>query len=277
VPALPSSLTDPIWDQVKALLPDRVDEHPLRCHRPRIDDRIVFDLLINALVFGAGYRRIADERCSATTLRRRRDEPIAAGVMDHLEHLAREGYDRMIGLDLDDLAVDGCATKAPCGGDVAGKNPTDRGKLGIKRSTITDAGGLPLGVVSAPANRHDSPLLAPTLDLLKDLGPLPERSCVHLDAGYDSGTTRQLLADRGLDAAIATKGIPAPVQATGRWPVERTHAWHNTFYKLARCTERRQVVADFYIALASTVILVRRLIRAAWTAYRWDTRPSRRP
>jgi transposase len=277
VPALPSCLTDPIWDQIQALLPDRVDDHPLHCHRRRIDDRIVFDLLINALVFGVGYRRIADQRCSATTIRRRRDEWIAAGVMDHLEHLAREGYDRMIGLDLADVAVDGCLTKAPCGGEVAGKNPTDRGKLGIKRSTLVDAGGLPLGVVSAPANRHDSPLLAPTLDLLKDMGPLPEHTRVHLDAGYDSQVTRQVLTDRGLDAEIATKGIPAPVQATKRWPVERTHAWHNTFFRLSRCPERRQVVADFYIALANTVILIRRLIRAAWTAYRWDTRPRRRP
>ncbi len=52
---------------------------------------------------------------------------------------------------------------------------------------------------------------------------------------------------------------------------------HNSFYKLARCTERRQVVADFYIALANTVVLVRPLLRAAWTSYRWDTRPRRRP
>jgi len=277
VPALPSCLTEPIWEQVRPLLPDHHDDHPLGCHRPRIPDRVVFDLLINALVFGAGYRRIADERCSATTLRRRRDEWVAAGVMDRLEQLARHGYDRMIGLELDDVAVDGCATKAPCGGEVAGRNPTDRGKLGIKRSTLTDAGGLPLGVISAPANRHDFPLLAPTLDTLKDLGPLPEDTCVHLDAGYDSHVTRQLLADRELRGRIAGKGVPAPVQATKRWPVERTHAWHNTFYKLARCTERRQIVADFYIALANTVILVRRLLRRAWTLYRWDTRPRRRP
>ena len=277
MPALPSCLTEPIWEQVRRLLPDHHDDHPLGCHRPRIPDRVVFDLLINALVFGAGYRRIADERCSATTLRRRRDEWVAAGVMDRLEQLARHGYDRMIGLELDDVAVDGCATKAPCGGEVAGRNPTDRGKLGIKRSTLTDAGGLPLGVISAPANRHDFPLLAPTLDTLKDLGPLPEDTCVHLDAGYDSHVTRQLLADRELRGRIAGKGVPAPVQATKRWPVERTHAWHNTFYKLARCTERRQIVADFYIALANTVILVRRLLRRAWTLYRWDTRPRRRP
>ena len=106
--------------------------------------------------------------------------------MGRLEAAAREGYDRLIGLELTDVAVDGCLTKAPCGGEVSGPNPTDRGKLGIKRSTLVDASGLPLGVVSAPANRHDSPLLAPTLDLLKDRGPLPESPYVHLDAGYDS-------------------------------------------------------------------------------------------
>jgi transposase len=277
VPALPSCLTEPIWAQVQVLIPQPVDNHPLGCHRPRVSDRVVFDLLINALVFGAGYRRIADDRCSATTLRRRRDEWIKAGVMEHLEQFARDAYDRLIGLELDDVAVDGCLTKAPCGGQVAGRNPTDRGKLGIKRSTLTDAGGLPLGVVSAPANRHDSPLLAPTLDVLKHLEPLPERTCVHLDAGYDSHVTRALLAERGLEGQIARKGLPAPVQATKRWPVERAHAWHNTFYRLARCTERRQVVADFYISLANAVILIRRLIRAAWTTYRWDTRPRRRP
>jgi hypothetical protein len=62
VPALPSCLTDPIWEQVQALIPDHEDCHPLGCHRPRIPDHVVFDLLINALVFGVGYRRIADLR-----------------------------------------------------------------------------------------------------------------------------------------------------------------------------------------------------------------------
>lgn len=277
MPALPSSLLEPIWQQLQPLLPVRVDCHPLGCHRPRIADRVVFELLINSLVFGAGYRRIADLRCSATTLRRRRDEWIEAGVIRQLEREARAAYDRMIGLQLQDVAVDGCLTKAPCGGEVAGRNPTDRGKLGIKRSALVDAGGMPLGVVTAPANRHDSPLLAPTLDALDDLGPLPETVTVHLDAGYDSSVTRQLLTDRGLSGQIACKGKPAPIQVGKRWVVERTNAWHNSFYKLARCTERRQAAADFYLSLANTVIIVRRLLRQAWTTYRWDTRPPRRP
>jgi transposase len=79
VPALPSSVLEPLWVQVAALLPARQIHHPLGCHRPRIPDRIVFDKLIQILVFGCGYRRIADHTCSATTLRRRRGEWITAG------------------------------------------------------------------------------------------------------------------------------------------------------------------------------------------------------
>ena len=59
--------------------------------------------------------------------------------------------------------------------------------------------------------------------------------------------------------------------------MERTHARHNNFYKHARCTERRQIAADFYIAFANTVVLFCRLLPRAWILYRWETRPSRRP
>ena len=75
----------------------------------------------------------------------------------------------------------------------------DRGKRGIKRSTdLVDANGIPLGVVSAPANRHDSPLLAPTLNALEALGLPPESVSVHLERGYDSNVTRRLLEEREL-------------------------------------------------------------------------------
>ena len=39
----------------------------------------------------------------------------------------------------------------------------DRRKLGMKRSVLVEGYGIPLGRLLAPANRHDSPLLAPTL------------------------------------------------------------------------------------------------------------------
>jgi len=277
VPALPSSVMDPLWDQFSALLPRRVVHHPPGCHRPRIPDRVVFDKLVQVLVFSASYTRVADASCSATTIRSRRDEWIAAGVFQALEQACLDAYDRIVGLDLGELAVDGCITKAPCGGEAAGPSPVDRGKQGTKRCVLTDGHGIPLGCVVAGANRQDSPLLRPTLDHLSRFGfYLPDRITVHLDAGYDNTKTRDLLDELGCHGVISTKGTP--LQAGRRWLVERTHSWHNRgFKKLAICTERRTRVIDAFIALANAVIITRRLIAVAWTTHRWDTRPTRRP
>ena len=277
MPALPPYIFEPIWQQFSALLPEREVDHPLGCHRPRIPDRVVFEKLVQVLVFGCAYWRIADESCSATTLRRRRDEWIEEGVMDELEGMAFEAYDRAIGLELSEVAVDCCITKSPCGGEKAGRSPVDRGKRGIKRSVAVDARGIPLGVVSAPANRHDWPLLGETLDAARASGLLSEGASIRLDRGYDSEATRQRLRVRDLLAEISEKGKPAPIAATGRWIVERTNSWHNAHKKLVWCTERRARVVDFWMAFSNVVIIVGRLVREAWKRYRWDGRPLRRP
>jgi transposase len=277
VPALPSSVLEALWVQVAALLPTRQVHHPLGCHRPRIPDRIVFDKLVQVLVFGCGYRRIADHTGSATTLRRRRDEWITAGVAEQLRLAVLAADDRLFGLELEHLAVDGCLTKAPCGGEVAGRRPVDRGKQGLKRSIVTEAGGIPLGAVPAGANRRDDGLLAATLDTVKVVGMLPAQPLVHLDAGYDYQACRAVLTERGMVGQIATRGVPAPVQAGRRWPVERTHAWGNQYGKLRWCTERRRLVVQFWLALAGAAIVLGRLLRRAWTCYRWEGRPRRRP
>ena len=115
----------------------------------------------------------------------------------------------------------------------------DRGKRGLKRSVAVDAKGIPLGCVSAPANRNDSPLLVPTLQAASEtLGSLPKGAGVHLDRGYDSLLTRERLEKLGLGWEISWKGKPAPYWATYRWVVERTSAWHNAHKKLLWCTER---------------------------------------
>jgi IS5 family transposase len=153
--------------------------------------------------------------------------------------------------------------KAPGSGECAGRSPVDRGKQGMKRSSMTDGYGIPLDRVLAPANRHDSPLLAPTLDKLGDLGPLPDDIRVHLDAGYDSQVTRDDLAARQLTGQITHKGEKAPIQASRRWPAERINAWHNAFNRLQRCYERRETEIDAYFDLADAIITVRSLIRQA--------------
>ena len=279
MPVLPVCLFEPLWDQISALVPERprfAPSHPLGCHRERGADRVVFEHVVAALVHGSGDERIASPGCSEGTIRPRLKEWAAAGLSEQVHALALRAYDRMIGLELDDLAVDGCITKAPSGGEVAGRSPVDRGKQGLTRSLVTDATGIPWHVVAAGANRHDAPLLGPTLAGLEKLDGRPDAVTVHLDRGYGGCPTRALLDALGFDGAIARTGVPAPVQAGARWVVVRTHQWMNGYGKLRRCTEKRRPVVDFYLFLAAALVVLRRLIQRARLRYRWPTRPTTR-
>ena len=284
MPVVPACLLEPAWVEFRALLNERCGGelpqfqpgHPLGCHRRRVPGRVVFEHVVAALVHGSGYERIATAGCSDRTIRRRLAEWAELGLAEALHAAALRAYDQIIGLELGDIAVDGCHTKAPCGGERAGPSPVDRRKGGLKRSLATEGHGIPLGMTSAGANRHDSPLLAPTLQAAsRQLGEiLPGRRTCHLDRGYDSTVTRQLLHALGFEGQIARKGIPAPIQAGTRWVVERTHAWMNGYGKLRRCTERNAKIVDFYLYLAAALVTIRQLIQRARIRYRWDTRPA---
>src|SRR4029450_169379 len=94
----------------------------------------------------------------------------------------------------------------------------------LKRSAATEARGIPLAAVAAPANHRDDRLLAATLEAVAAAVPLPERPTVHLDAGYDYQPCRDALAERGMAGEIARRGKAAPVPGRPRRLVERTHA-----------------------------------------------------
>lgn len=196
---------------------------------------------------------------------------------EQVHALALEAYDRMIGLGLGELSVDDCITKAPCGGGKTGRSPVDRGKQGQRRSVASDPCGVPLGLVTDGANRHDSPLLGPTLDAARSqLGTMPENVNVNLDRGYDNTKSRGLAAELGFTAEIARRGIPAPIQAGKRWVIERTHSWMNGYGKLRNCTEKNGKAVDFYLHLAAALVTLRMLILRSTSRYRWDGRPTTR-
>src|SRR5262249_3289075 len=82
----------------------------------------------------------------------------------------------------------------PGWGDLIGRNPTDRGKRGVKRSLLVDASGGPLAVVIAGANVHDTKLLAATLEAVIMERPQPtlehpQHLC--LDKSYDNPPGRR--------------------------------------------------------------------------------------
>jgi transposase len=97
VPAFPSWLLEPLWDQFAVLLPGRPvydPSHPLGCRR----SRILFEKLIQVLRSGCSCEPIAGFACSAATIRERRSEWIKAGIFARLKQIALEAYDRIAGL-----------------------------------------------------------------------------------------------------------------------------------------------------------------------------------
>lgn len=125
-------------------------------------------------------------------------------------------------------------------GKKTGPNPTDRGKRGTKRSLLTDAGGLPLSVVVAGANRNDHKMMAETLEAIPvdrpEPGPeAPQHLC--LDKGYDYEEPRKLAEAFGFTLHLRCRGEEVTAKRkTGkkarRWVVERTHSWLNRFRRI---------------------------------------------
>jgi hypothetical protein len=139
----------------------------------------VFDHVIAALVHGSGYERLASPGCSDRTIRRRLAQWAEAGIAQGLLRSVLDAFGRMIGLDLEDLAVGGAITKSPGGGEVSGRSPVDRGKQGTKRSVACDGEGIGLHLVAARAKDHDSPLLEPTLAGIPDMIAPAARPCLY--------------------------------------------------------------------------------------------------
>mgnify|MGYP000072590526 CR=1 FL=1 len=157
--------------------------------------------------------------------------------------------------------------KAPLALESVGKNPTDRGKLGTKRSVLTDKNGLPLAVVLSGVNTHDVKLLGDTLDRLvverpktserKPQKPLygcglywPSRrggiQKLHRAHPPSRGGKKMLEHDPGFRAR--------------RWVVEVVHSFMNRFRKLLVRCEKKAVNYLALVQFACAIIVWRNLI-----------------
>jgi transposase len=281
--ALELEVVDAIWAAIEPLIPPVRDHHPLGCHRPRVADRLCFWGILIRLVTGCSWvsvEAILERRVSDTTLRARRDEWIAAGVFDQLREDAMHAYDRIIGLDLGEVALDGSLHKAPCGGEGTGINPTDRAKLGWKWSIAVDANGIPIGWAIDGANRNELNLLGPTLDDVARAGLLAEIDTMHLDRGYDYPKTRRHLASFGLDDLNIQHRAPngatekRPLELGLRWVVEGTNSWLSNYGQLRRNTDRRTRHRHAQLCFVTALLITAKLIdwRNRWSP---DSRPIR--
>jgi transposase len=237
---------------------------------PRISDGLCFRGILIRLVTGSSWvdiEAILDFKVSDTTLRTRRDELIAAGVFDQIHTEALAAFDRIIGLDLAEVSIDGSLHKAPYGGEGTGHNPTDRAKLGWKWSIGVEFHGVPIGWAIDGANRNDVRLLGPTIDDIATRGLLVDVDTTHLDRGYDYPKIRRQLHDAGLEDLVIQKrrrpgeaDHPMPMRLGLRWIVEATNSWLSNYGQLRRSTDRRLRHRHAALCLAATILIVIKLV-----------------
>lgn len=205
------------------------------------------------------------KRCpaAASTVHDRFQQWRAEGVFERLWHSGLIEYNTDIGLDLEWQSIDGAMTKAPLGGEQTGANPTDRGKKGTKRHLMTEAQGMPIGLVVTGAQRHDKTQVESVIDSIPFRLPDPcEEAPQHFcaDKGYDYRDVRALIGYLGYTSHIKSRGdekeaLRIPGYRARRWVCERTHSWLNRFRRILIRWEKNveNYIAFLHLAFAFIV------------------------
>jgi len=179
-------------------------------------------------------------------------------------------FDELVGIEWEWQSLDGAMTKAPFGGAATGANPTDRGKRGTKRSTLSDGHGLPLAIAVAGANVHDTQLVAATLEAVVVARPHDGEQHLCLDAGYLGPTTQAIVVAHDYTPHVRPRGEEAanarsldPLKTPRRWVVERLHSWLNRSRRLLVRWEKRHDTYQAFLHFACALICFQQCDRHA--------------
>jgi len=168
------------------------------------------------------------------------------------------------------LVIVGCSSVQSPFGRIkkVGKNPVDRGKLGVKRSLLTDKRGVPLGIVIAPANWHDATVFVQTIQSIPIERPSPSHSNPQhmcLDKGYDADWIRIALSVLGFIPHIPQREYQSrnvqlrkKKHPARRWVVERSHSWLNRYRAILIRWEKKPKHYRALLHIAAGVICFKR-------------------
>ena len=260
-----------LLEMLKNRLPPRPVHRYGGC-RQRVPDDICLAGLLRRFISADAWETVEAElaiaglKVSDTTLRARRNEWVKAGVFHQLMEDCVAFYHELIGLDLDDVAIDGSTQLAPGGGPDTNNAPGSKGRQTWKFHIGVDANGIGLGAVIAAGSANDYPLLQPTLDEITSRDWTADIGTLHLDRGYGyPSLPSKLDAHQIVTVEVTMRNKPGEgrVQLAGlkrRWVVERTNGWLTNFKQLKinwdRTIEHR--LAALQLGLA--VLMIYRLV-----------------
>jgi putative transposase len=133
----------------------------------------VLDRIIHRLRSGCQWKQMPERFGASSTVHGWFQRFAADGLLEEIWAYLVAECQELGGVRCEWQAADGVMGKSRFQGDARGPNPTDRAKMGTKKSILVEQDGGPLAVVIAGANVNDTKLLARTTDDRRDCGPAP--------------------------------------------------------------------------------------------------------
>jgi putative transposase len=240
-------LPRPLWRKLKKHLPKKRNNNSKRGGRPRVSDRAVANAIWYVLWTGCQWKAIHREwfGVSSSVVHERFQRWRQRGIFEKLMKSMAHYYAKESGgISWKWQAMDSKNSPAPVGGEKTGKNPTDRGKRGVKMNLLVDQRGAPLSVVLTGANRHDK---VAAIDLIISIvlkRPAHKEQHLCADKAYDASEVREFASSRegGYTTHIKVnprkndstessgehsqqRDSPGEPHLARRWVVERTISW----------------------------------------------------
>src|SRR4051794_5659974 len=239
---------------------DQIEDRPLGTGRPPMPTIKIVETLRFFVREGVQWRelRATAGRACGSTLRRRLSDWSATAVLRRVHvallRMVRSGPD----VAAWDVVVDSCSVRAKRGGELTGRNPTDRGKLGTKYHVVVATDGIPLGAVPSAANVHDTRLFPHLLHLA--LAVCAGIGRLFGDAGYDSAENRGMCLRDGIQPQIRRIGEPhGSGLGAVRHVVEHDCAWLLANKRLDRRQDRLGRITLALLTTACIFIIANRL------------------
>ncbi len=244
------SISPELWIEIEKILPTKEKT----VGRPEFDRYKAFSGMIYVLKNGCLWKSLPEKYGCPSTIHGKFMLWSRLGIFEKILKLARKYYYQRHKRKKW-FAFDTLLKKAPFA-KFSGKNPTDRGKKGIKQTILVDQNGAPLFVHVAPANVHDSKLLKPAI---QKLSCSKKPKVLAADSAFDAKFLYRLCTSKNiiLDAAtnIRRNKKKKKYKPAHRWIVERTFGWLSWFRSIKICWAKTKISHLSFLNMACSIQL----------------------
>lgn len=247
--ALMRIIPDSAWNEIKKVIPVKKSN----IGRPPWCDKKTLEGILLIVKTGMQWKFLPKEFGKVSTVHGKFRKWVKMGVFEKIMQNAKILYIKSLDQPITWFASDTSHSKAPLANNWSGKNPTDRGKRGVKRSIIVDLKGAPLAVYTGPSNKHDINFFEKTFCNL-NFGKTQIARVMEVDSAYDCKHARQVCKKDNFCLLAATnirRSKNKKIYKTFfRWIVERTFGWQSWYRGIKTCWAKAE---DSYIAFLQLV------------------------